>query len=198
MDVLRILANDNFGACAYAVAVHKKSFPQSDPVEIAFEELCNRFDRQLQIFNRQVDQKERQRGLIILDKSTYETPLQRLARSFRKTGTRWGVTRNLADVPMFVDSTASRLVQLADHIAYAVFRFYEAGDASYLNVIQGKFYCDNATGKLHGFVHKQTYNAKRWCPPCMSRNLTRTTKEPESPSSTDIGLPFDNSDLSGE
>lgn len=183
-EMLSVLANDRFGAFAYAVAVHKPSYPNDDPVKLAFEELCNRFDLQLKTQNNQVESKERQRGLIILDKSTYETTLQGLSRDFRKTGTRWGVTRNLADVPMFVDSKASRLVQLADHIAYSVFRFYEANDATYLNVVQSKFYADMATGKLHGFLHKQTHNPRCWCPPCLSRKLipnSRDTSPEEDP-----------------
>ena len=36
--------------------------------------------------------------------------------------------RHLADTPFFVDSRASRVNQLADHVAYAVFRRYHARD----------------------------------------------------------------------
>jgi hypothetical protein len=58
-----------------------------------------------------------------------------MARDFRTLGTRWGVIRNFAETPLFVDSRASRVVQLADHIAYAVFRRYNAGDAQYFDVM---------------------------------------------------------------
>lgn len=76
-------------------------------------------------------------------------------------GTRWGTTiRNLAETPLFVDSRASRVVQLADHISYAVFRRYNAGDTSYFDIIASKF--DSAGGTVHGLNHKQTYN-----PTCM-------------------------------
>jgi hypothetical protein len=56
-----------------------------------------------------------QRGMLILDKTTRETSLQKLSREFRKVGTQWGVLKNIADTPFFVDSRASRLVQIADH-----------------------------------------------------------------------------------
>jgi hypothetical protein len=79
------------------------------------------------------------RGLIILDKSTSETTLQNLAVNFREVGTRWGELKNLAEVPLFVDSKATRLVQLADHVAYAVFRRYEAKDANYFDPILSRF-----------------------------------------------------------
>ena len=49
-----------------------------------------------------------------MDKSdNYESALQSLARTFRAKGTRWGDLRNMSEVPMFVDSRASRIVQIA-------------------------------------------------------------------------------------
>jgi len=137
-------------------------------MEIAFEELCTRFDLQLKRFFAAGDP---QRGLIILDESAYETSLQKMARSFRSLGTRWGVVSNLADIPLFVNSRAARAIQLADHIAYAVFRRYEWGDTSYLDIIVSKF--DESGGKIHGLVHKQTYDSNCGCPACMSRRLTQ-------------------------
>jgi hypothetical protein len=162
--VLGILASAREGVSAFACAVHKASFPGRDPMEIAFEDLCSRFDMQLKRkYN--VDQ-DPQRGLIILDKSSYETTLQKLALGFRALGTRWGTLNNIADVPLFVDSRASRIVQLADHVAYAVFRRYEAGDTSYLDIILPKF--DSQQGTLHGLAHKRLGN-DCMCPACMSR-----------------------------
>ena len=83
-------------------------------MEIAFEDLCSRFDRYLQRLRASGD---KQRGLVILDKSAHETTLQQMAVGFRTLGTRWGVIRRLADTPLFVDSRASRVIQLADHVA---------------------------------------------------------------------------------
>ena len=113
------------------------------------------------------DAGDRQRGLLILDNSSHETSLQRLANEFRAYGTRWGIIRNLADTPFFVDSRASRLVQLADHVAYAVFRRYNASDTQYFDIIAAKF--DSADGVLHGLSHKQNNNPSCMCPACMSR-----------------------------
>lgn len=62
------------------------------------------------------------RGLVVMDRSHYEETLQELARGFRVQGTRWGQLRNLAEVPLFVDSRASRLVQIADLLSWAVWR----------------------------------------------------------------------------
>ncbi len=132
-------------------------------MEIAFEDLCSRFDMYLSRLRAGGD---RQRGLLILDESSHETTLQRMAREFRTLGTRWGVIRNLAEVPLFVDSKASRLVQLADHVAYAVFRRYNAHDARYFDVISSKF--DAADGVIHGLSHK-VVDPHCMCIACMSR-----------------------------
>ena len=168
-DVLRTLADDRYGTYAFAVAVHKKSFPNDDPMKIAFEELCNRFDIFLKSENAKLDRNHHHRGMIVLDESTYETTLQQLAKDFRKIGTRWGVTKNIAEVPLFVDSRASRLIQLADHVAYSVFRFYESDDLNYVKTILPKFHSDSATGKIHGLVHKQTFDLGCMCQACLSR-----------------------------
>lgn len=163
-SVLRILPESYETARAFACAVHKDSYPEKDPMKLAFEDLCSRFDKYL---TRLRDAGDRQRGLLILDNSSHETSLQRLANEFRAYGTRWGIIRNLADTPFFVDSRASRLVQLADHVAYAVFRRYNASDTQYFDIIAAKF--DSANGVLHGLSHKQNNNPSCMCPACMSR-----------------------------
>lgn len=56
---------------------------------------------------------------MIFDKSTYEETIQNLATDFRTVGHQWNVIANLAEVPLFLDSKASRLIQLADLVAYA-------------------------------------------------------------------------------
>lgn len=161
--VLGTLQQSYDSARAFACAVHKASFPGRDPMELAFEDLCSRFDRYL---SRLRGEGDRQRGLLILDESAYETTLQNMARDFRRLGTKWGAIHNLADTPLFVDSRASRVVQLADHVAYAVFRQYNAEDIGYSNVIASKF--DSVEGVVHGLSHK-TANRNCMCMSCLSR-----------------------------
>lgn len=172
-DVLDVLAKSHDSVKAFACAVHKDSFPANDPMEKAFEDLCCRFDILLKKMF--VEENDPHRGIIILDKSSYETSLQNLALHFKSLGTQWGVLKNLAEVPLFVDSKASRLVQLADHVAYSVFRRYEHGDASYLDIILQKF--DVKDGILHGLVHRQTLDANCMCPACMSRRFQKQTHD---------------------
>jgi Protein of unknown function (DUF3800) len=169
--VLQVLSKSHNNVRAFACAVHKASYPERDPVELAFEDLCSRFDLYL---NRLRASGDRQQGLLILDKSTYETTLQRMARDFQTLGTQWGVIRNLADTPFFVDSHASRLVQLADHVAYSTFRRYNARDTQYFDIFAAKF--DAADGVLHGLAHKQTIDTMCMCPACLSRRVYQSAK----------------------
>jgi hypothetical protein len=169
--VLKIFADSNNSSIAFACAVHKKSFKSTDGLQIAFEDLVERFDRYLSRFHSEGD---KQKGLIILDESSYETTLQEKARNFRKSGTQWSQGSNikhLADTPFFVNSKASRIVQIADHVAYAVFRRYNAKDAHYFDIISSKFYqFDNI---IHGLAHKQHYINNCMCPGCLTRRIAK-------------------------
>jgi len=165
--VLEVLSRSYQSARAFACAVHKPSFPGQDAMELAFEDVCSRFSLYLRRLQAQGD---RQRGLIILDESAHETTLQGMAREFRTLGTQWGVIRNLADTPLFVDSRASRVVQMADHVAYSVFRRYNAHDAQYFDIMASKI--DAADGIVHGLAHKQTVDPNCMCIACLSRRGT--------------------------
>jgi hypothetical protein len=44
---------------------------------------------------------------------------------FRQLGTRWGVLRNLADIPYFASVKETRLLQVADFVSHSVFMLYE-------------------------------------------------------------------------
>lgn len=146
-EALQILGQSNqvrlFGA-----AIHKASLSPDDPMEFAFEQICNRIDRFL---GRLHKGGNTQRGLIILDDSSYETALQGLAKNFRTIGHKWGRLYNLADVPFFVSSKATRMIQFADMVAYAVRRYYENGDAEFFDVIRHRF--DSEGGVVHGLTH---------------------------------------------
>ena len=156
-------------ARAFACVVHKASFPNQDPMEVAFEDLCSRFDRYLHRLHANGDT---QRGLLILDKSAYETTLQQMSVEFSHAGHPLGGHQALADTPLFVDSRASRVIQLADHVAYAVFRRYQSGDAQYFDRIAHKF--DTEDGIIHGLAHKEFGNPHCICIACVSRRAGET------------------------
>ena len=148
----------------FGVVVDKQAIAPRDPVEYAFEQICSRFDKFLIRLHHKGNS---QRGLIILDKSSQETRLQSLATEFRTLGHSWGVARNLVDVPLFVDSRATRCIQYADLIAYAMWRKYEQGDSEFFDAISGRF--DSQGGIVHGLHHYRNLDDPCDCPGCMPR-----------------------------
>lgn len=84
-------------------------------------------------------------------------------------GTRWGNLRNLAETPLFVDSPASRLIQIADLLTWAVWRRYEQGDARYFDRVAGRF--DAEGGVIHGLIHFEPQAEEGVYPAYQSRTL---------------------------
>jgi len=163
LAVFRGASRSNLRACG--MVVDKAAVSPDDPVEHAFEQICTRFDKYLtRRFNRQ---NQRQRGLIIVDKSRYEDTLQALAHSYRSDGTRWGNLRNLSEVPLFVDSRMSRLVQLADLVSYSLWRRYEHNDHDQMLSIVDNFDRDGRV--YHGLYHKILPRKNCDCAACASR-----------------------------
>lgn len=175
MKALGVIANQRSAIRLFGIAVEKAHVAPRDPVEYAFEEICSRFNLFLRrTNNRDSKSGQSQRGLVIMDEMRHEQPLQALARHFRVNGTRWGVLKNMAEVPLFVDSRASRLVQLADLVAYAMWRKYEYQDGRFFDPIIPFF--DNEGGVLHGLLHATPRSPQCYCPACMSRAIsTKTT-----------------------
>jgi hypothetical protein len=151
----------------FGIAVEKAT--TGDPIARAFEEICNRCD----LFLRRLHARgDTQRALIIFDESRYENSLQTLLAEYRSLGTRYGGTvKNFADVPFFANSKATRLLQLADLVAYAVFRRYERGDTRLLDKIIAKF--DTEDGVIHGLVHLSRFSGTCTCPACLTRRPPR-------------------------
>ncbi|MCJ1887396.1 DUF3800 domain-containing protein [Pseudomonas sp. LA21] len=130
----------------FAAVIEKSAFVGADPVEHAFEKLSMRFD----LFLRRLYTKhsDAQRGIMLFDKSSTERRIQTLAREFKHSGHSQGQTKNYAEVPVFLDSKASRLIQLADLVAFAIFRKFEFGDDQFYDVIKDNF--DSDGGIQHG------------------------------------------------
>jgi hypothetical protein len=150
----------------FAVIVDKASISPRDPVAFAFEEICNRFNLFLTRMNDR--RNDDQRGLIVMDESRHEKPLQMLARRFRVDGARWGHFRNLAEVPLFVDSRSSRLIQLADLVAWSTFRKYEIKDGRFFDPLIRMFDADG--GVVHGLCHHRNLTEDCYCAGCYSRH----------------------------
>jgi hypothetical protein len=132
-DALRTFLKSHPSNRLFASVIKKSLVSPRDPVEVAFEQLASRFDKYLMRLHRNDDTH---RGIIIFDKSTYETTIQSLATDFKTIGYTWGVIRNFSEVPLFLDSKTSRLIQLADLVAYSIFRYFEMGDKRFFSIIE--------------------------------------------------------------
>lgn len=161
--VLHVLDSAFDTTTVFATAIQKQSYPNNDPVLLAYEEIAQLFNNHLEY-----DCEPIERGLIIIDKTSYETGLQNLAAEIRKNGNRLGYqNRSIIEIPMFVDSKVARLVQLADHIAYAVYRYYNAADMNYFNIIGNRFILKD--GKMRTLSHRSNNYNTCTCPACITR-----------------------------
>lgn len=137
-----------YGVRLFAAAIRRSKVPPGkEPIDLAFEQLCARFDQMLTRLNRR-QPKQPQRGLILFDKAANERTIQSVAREFKYAGHQWGRTRNYAEVPVFLNSESSRLIQLADLVAYAVYQHFAHQNPQYFSTISRCF--DSDGPREHG------------------------------------------------
>jgi len=125
-DLYGLLAKEQFPqlvAFATAMDVSAVKTP-TQALGDAFEDICRRFNTFLvRGYGRGIKNK----GLLIIDRSSYSEPLYRdLISRFRSTGTRYGFLHNIVDAPLFTESHYTRFMQLADLVAWAAFRYHES------------------------------------------------------------------------
>ena len=124
-DIGKVITRAKYpGAVLFAAVVEKTDRLFGDKaVEYATESICRRFDTFLT--NRGVEAKEKQRGLLIFSEGRFHKRARVWVTGFRELGTRWGALRCLSDIPYFASMRDTRLLQIADFVAYAVFQLYE-------------------------------------------------------------------------
>lgn len=92
--------------------------------EQAFEQVVSRFERYLT--NTSAGAPEKVYGLLIHDNNqTVERKHTRLMRHFHVHGTPWTPLDHIIETPLFVNSSLTSMVQMADLCAYALRRFVE-------------------------------------------------------------------------
>lgn len=150
VDVLNVLNNDHNAHKVFAVVIDKRQVPADQIISTAYERIATCFDDYLANLYATSKGKNPQRGIVIFDKSIYEISLQQLSSTFKHQGHATGTLRNFAEVPLFLDSKASRLIQLADVIAYWIYRRYAALDDRGFKIIEPFIY--KADKQLHGLI----------------------------------------------
>ncbi|MFI5091238.1 MAG: DUF3800 domain-containing protein [Terriglobales bacterium] len=173
-DLARVLGSPSStrGYGLFAVVRSPGAVAAADPLQRCFEELLLRFNAYL---HRRHAAGADDFGLVVADKAKYETILQPVVARWRATGTRFGRLRRVVEVPFFVDSSATRLIQLADLVSYAVYRHYSVGDSSLLGPMLPAF--DSDGGVMHGLVHLVRNYRSCPCPGCVSRVAVRPASQ---------------------
>lgn len=147
--------NDQLPIVLFGVVVDARFHtgdPQVDRERFAYEVLLNKFDVMLK--TARVERAMPNRGLVIHDRRVVaERDIQGWTAQWRAAAGDIGQLENLADVPLFADSRATRLLQLADLVSYAVYRRYspEVNDFSSFTALWPRFHSEN--GSVHGCVH---------------------------------------------
>jgi len=164
----------------------------SNREERAYDLVLNKFDEMLGRLRH--TRGERQMGMVIHDRRVVDTPLKRgktkptgrpksvnierriqeWTADWQEVANRVGVLQNFSHVPLFADSRATRLVQLADFVCWALWRYYSATppDERWIKTILDMF--DSADGNMHGLIHVRPgfWTTPCSCPPCLNRAVS--------------------------
>lgn len=151
----------------FGVAIEKAWRPNEDYYSRAFEDLVSRFDLFVRRRNATSGEGE-QRGIIAVAESSYRENLEVLGERFRGGSTRWGEVRTLAEVPFFLPAKNTRLLQLADFCANAIYGRYNSGLTRDFDIIAPRF--DREGDRIHGLVHL-CRDFECQCPACLSRHI---------------------------
>ena len=143
-DALQILADSSKSNRIFAAVLKQGSMKPSEMMGHCFLQLATRFDYYLE----RLQTKYQARGMMLFDKSGHEVAIQNKTTKYRNTGHDWGRLKHFAEVPAFIDSKSSRLIQLADLVAYAIFRKYSRDDDRFFSIIKSRF--DSDQGQQHG------------------------------------------------
>ncbi|HTR72047.1 MAG TPA: DUF3800 domain-containing protein [Solirubrobacteraceae bacterium] len=94
----------------------------SDYRKRAYEEILHRFDEML---GPTATRQEHWRGVVVHDESNIEKNVQAWTQRWREVAGRIpGKLGHVVDVPFFADSKASRMIQAADLVTFALWRYY--------------------------------------------------------------------------
>lgn len=156
MRFLREIADTIGGwsfARIFAECIDKIHFDPAKAVhatdEQAFEQIVTRFEYYMSNVGRTGEENY---GLLIHDNNLTESAkLTSLMKVFHKTGTFWTQIRHIIETPLFVDSSLTGMIQLADLCALALRRYFENGETDLLDRIKSRF--DNRHGKIVGVRH---------------------------------------------
>jgi len=136
---------------AFITAIHVSAVATpAQALKDSLEITCQNFNSFLV---RQFGKGYKDKGLLIMDTSGRASRIRELMAQFDREGTRLGYLGNIVDVPYFADSKHTRMLQLADLLAYAGGRYFNAGDSTYLDMVLNRVDRLGPRGKTVGLTH---------------------------------------------
>ncbi|PBB27266.1 MULTISPECIES: DUF3800 domain-containing protein [unclassified Mesorhizobium] len=125
--------------------------------EQALEQVVSRFQQYLSIAAKTgVSQPL---GLLVHDNNeSVAKKHTEMMRQFHSKGTLWTAIDNIIETPLFVDSSLTRMVQIADLCSYALRRYVENGETGLFRKIFTR--ADRAKGKTVGVRHFAGYSCQ--------------------------------------
>lgn len=150
------------GSKVEPIAVVMDRDHSQSPTETTYGELLYVFDEFLRAGRRRGDPHN---GVLVADRSRYEKTLEawvevaRLRRARPQDDPRR--LHALAEAPFFVDSKITRLMQLADLVAHALYRAYNADDWSWATTVMPSLITPDPRRIVHF-----TGDANCRCPAC--------------------------------
>jgi|SRR5437588_2115745 len=150
----------------FAEACDKTSYGTALPPKPLYEEAFTQIINRFQAFLTHKGRYEKREifGLLVHDNNeTISRKLTDMMRRFHSAGTFWWQIDRIVETPLFVDSTLTAMVQLADLCAYATRRFFENKEVDLFDRIYGRF--DRTGTRVVGIRHYR-YRATCICRVC--------------------------------
>ena len=151
----------------FATAIHISAVRNADQaLRDTFEDVVQRVNGFLSHLRQQGNFHK---GMLIIDRSqNTETRYRSVVTDFRTSDIHNSYMENV-DIPYFNQSDETRMLQLADFVSYAVFRYYEREDDQFLNKILSRFYDGTNDSKPAGLKHIIRTSAACHCVACRWR-----------------------------
>ncbi len=141
------------GIKLFADAISKADFATGarTPYEMAFEQVLTRYQTYLS--------HARETGIVVHDNNATVAPrLHQLSRKFHASGTFYRQIPNIVETPLFVDSTLTAMIQMADLCSFSLRRMIEKGADELWEILEHRV--DSFHGRKVGVRH---YTGRRPC-----------------------------------
>jgi len=151
-DIFNVIENAKYpGLITFAASIHISAVTNGNQaLRDCLEAICDRFNTFLV---RQFKKGYPDKGLLIIDRSGRDRRIREIMSEFEQHGTERGYLGNIVDMPYFADSSHTRMLQLADFIAFACGRFFNSQDETYITKILTKIDRPSRDGPIVGLKH---------------------------------------------